>query len=67
MKNVISKSQKLAVAKKGIFEVTVVRNEIALCRIVNGVNWMMSKWYPIAYAPQMILKHANLADVIDAI
>jgi len=59
MKNVISQSQKVAVAKKGIFEVTVVRNEIALCRIVNGVNWMMSKWYPIASAPQMILKHAN--------
>lgn len=59
MKNVISQLQKVAVAKKGISEVHVLRGEIALCRIVNGVNWMMSKYYPIASAPQMILKHAK--------
>jgi hypothetical protein len=55
----VSRNQKLSVAKKGTVTTHIVRNEIALCVMVGGNTWMMSKYYPIASAPVMITKHIN--------
>jgi hypothetical protein len=52
----MSRDQKLSVAKKGTVSTHVVRNEVALCLMVGGNCWMISKYYPIASAPIAITK-----------
>ena len=55
--NIISRQHRLSVAKKGINEIHVAGNEIALCRMIGNICWTMTKYYPIESAPVFITKH----------